>query len=135
MILDKANQLSAAQAVTTTAPSVNQIDLGPKSGGGNASGQSAGVEMLFTVDATFAGGTSLAIQVRSSDSANMASPVVHFVSDAIPVAQLTAGARLPFTPRMPVAPRRYLDVNYIVVGTMTAGAISANVTVDRQMGY
>lgn len=136
MFLDKQNQFSAAQAVTVTASSTNVIDLGPKSAAGNAVGANGGEEILFNIDTAFtaAGAATLTISVRSSDSSNMSSPTIHTVSDALPVASLTAASRVAFLPKIPANAKRYVDINYTVAtGPFTAGAITATVVETREM--
>lgn len=136
MILDKQMELSNAQAVTVTAASQNQLDLGPNSWAGNSVGDNSDLPLHLTVDTTFTAGgaATLTIQVRSSPNANMSSPTVHQVSDAIPVASLTAGSRVPFLPRIPENAGRYVDVNYVVgTGPFTAGAISCRGATARQV--
>lgn len=135
MILDKQMELSNAQAVTVTAASSNQLDLGP-AGPWGSSGTDEPLELFLNIDTTFTAGgaATLTVQVRSSAAANMSAPTVHMQSDAIPVASLTAGSRLPFQPRLPQNVGRYVDLNYVVgTGPFTAGNISARGTVDRQL--
>jgi hypothetical protein len=135
MIIDKQMELSNAQAVTATAASSNQLDLGPN-GPWGSSGSDEPLEMFLNVDTTFtaAGAATLTIQLRSSPNANMSSPTVHLQSDAIPVASLVAGSRVPFWPRLPQNVGRYVDVNYVVAtGPFTAGNISCRGTMDRQL--
>lgn len=135
MILDKQMELSAAQAVTTTAASTNQIDLGPVGPNGASVGADADIELFVNINQTFTAGgaATLTLQVRSSPNANMSSAVVHEQSDAIPVASLTAGSSFRYRPRLPFDVNRYVDVNYVVAtGPMTAGQISVVGVTARQ---
>lgn len=134
MILDKQTELSNAQAITASAASSNQLDLGPNGPFGSSGG--VGPEpLVFNIDTTFtaAGAATLTVQLRSSNNANMSSPTIHSVSDAIPVASLVAGSKFPFKPNIPQDAKRYLDVNYVVAtGPFTAGAISCRGATQRQ---
>lgn len=135
MIIDKQMELSNAQAVTATAASTNQLDLGPNTWAGDSVGVEGELPLHFTIDTTFTAGgaATLRAQLRSSAAANMSSPTVHEQSDDIPVASLVAGARFPFRPTIPPNAGRYVDVNYVVTtGPMTAGAISCRGVASRQ---
>lgn len=134
MILDKQMELSNAQAITATAASANQLDLGPAGANGTA-GSAEDLEIYINVDTTFtaAGAATLTCQLRSSPNANMSSATVHAQSDAIPVASLSAGSRFPWQPRIPMTVGRYVDMNYVVAtGPFTAGNLSARGAASRQ---
>lgn len=135
MILDKQLQVSNAQAITTgTIVGTNVIDLGPKSYAGNSVGDPSGAtEILFSIDTTFTGGTSIVIQLFSADDAALSSnAVMHEQSRPLLTAELTAGSKVQYTPGMPADSKRYFGIKYVVTGTYAAGAISANVTAARQ---
>jgi hypothetical protein len=134
VILDKQNSLSYAQTVVVSTASANVIDLGAPTANATTAHGALAPEILLSINETFtaAGAATLTITVRSSAAAAMTSPVLHTVSTAIPVASLTAGSRVPFSPRIPQAALRYVDVYYTVAtGPMTAGAISAQVVETR----
>jgi hypothetical protein len=138
MIFDKLNSLSYAQTIVVSAASTNVVDLGPPLPNSGIAHGADDPEILLNVNETFtaAGAATLTVTVRSSASSNMSSPVLHEVSTAIPVASLTAGSVVPFTPRIPAKAGRYVDVYYTVAtGPMTAGAISAQVIADRASGF
>jgi len=79
--------------------------------------------LFINVSQTFAGGTSL--QATLQDSAdNVTFADIAGVGGVIPLANLTAGKA--FQVGLPIPTRRYTRVNYTVVGTMTAGAVSAH---------
>jgi len=133
MIVDALLQLSAAQAVTSTAVSTDTIDLLQNRDVG------AGKDLyaIFTVDtaATAAGAATVNFQVISSASASLTSPTVLAQTDAIPKTDLTAG-RKPITVRispqvlnsLPIG-QRYLGVQYTVgTGPLTAGAFTCYIT-------
>lgn len=135
MILDAENMFSNAQAVTVTAASANQIDLGPRSHAMNSQGQEEDMEILLTVNTTFtaAGAATMTVDIRSSQASNMSSPVIHDSSGALAIADLVAGTQLRWRPRVPINAGRYIDLNYtIATGPMTAGAITASVVASRQ---
>lgn len=133
MIVDALLQLSAAQAVTSTAVSTDTIDLlqNRDVGAGND------LYAIFTVDtaATAAGAATVNFQVISSASASLTSPTVLAQTDAIPKTDLTAG-RKPIAVRispqvlnsLPIG-QRYLGVQYTVgTGPLTAGAFTCYIT-------
>lgn len=133
MIVDALLQLSAAQAVTSTAVSTNTIDLGTN----RDIGAGSDLYATFTVDTTVtaAGAATVTFQVISSASASLTSPTVIAQTDAIPKTDLTAG-RKPITAcissqvlnALPVG-QRYLGVQYTVgTGPLTAGAFTSYIT-------
>lgn len=135
MILDRENLFSNAQAVTVTAKSTDTVDLGPRSHARNSQGQENGLEIFAHVNTTFtaAGAGTLTIELRSSQNSDMSSPVVHGRSDTLALADLVAGNRIRFVPRLPIDAGRYFDLNYVVAtGPMTAGAITAGIVASRQ---
>lgn len=131
---------SSAQAITASAASTNTIDTGAK---GTPYGFSVamtqdlgrdddGVDLAVTVDTTFNNLTSLQISYQvSSDNSTF---VDVEMSQAIPLASLTAGTILPIPYKIPLgANRRYHRLYYTVNGTApTAGAISAKLVASRQ---
>lgn len=137
MILDKAMEISAAQAVTVDAASSKCIDLGPPSYTGMSNGHTGEpIALLVTVDETVTadGAATVTLQVRSSASADMSSPVVHFQSAAIPKASLTAGAKVPFMPFIPLDAKRYVDVYFDVgTGPLTAGKFTIRGAAARDL--
>lgn len=135
MILDAENRFSNAQAVTVTAKSTDTVDMGPNSHAKNSQGQEKKLEILIHVNTTFtaAGAGTLTVQIRSSANSDMSSPVIHESSDVLALADLVAGNKIRYQPRVPINAGRYLDLNYVVgTGPMTAGALSAYITRDRQ---
>lgn len=129
MITDRQHQVSAAQALTSgTIIATDAIDLG------QARDVGAG-EMMFlviNVDTTFTGGTSVQPQIITgtgvSTTINAGVQVLGSLP-ALTAAQLVAGALFVF----PVPERnpqdrgaRYLGVQYVMVGTFGAGALTAS---------
>lgn len=125
MIVDKQTEFSNAQPITVSAQSTNNYDNGPVSSRGNAHGNTMGPEFVFVVEQTFVGGTSLQIQIRDSAASDRSGSVVLASGPVIPVADLVVGKRIAWRPLWPRGTRRYTDLFYNVVGTFTAGAITA----------
>jgi hypothetical protein len=134
MIMDQQSLFSDAQAVTVTANSSNVIDTLP--GGQNTKsgiGDGQDISLFAQIGTTFTGGTSLQISLVSADSADLATnPVTHYATPAIVLASLTAKSR-PVQLDLPYGKyRRYVGLVYTVVGTMTAGTITAGLVEDLQ---
>jgi hypothetical protein len=130
MIRDNFLEFSVAQDLTGgTGISTNVVDLL------NARDIGPGdqVEIPITVNTGFTGGTSLQIQLQGS--VDNSTYVTFQETAAIPLANLTANTLIAvFKPAhrpssMPALPR-YLRLNYIVVGTMTAGKVDAGIVKD-----
>lgn len=136
MIFDANNMFSNAQALTSTAKSTDTVDMGPNSHAKNSQGQERDLEIVIYINTTFTdtgNDATLTVQVRSSPNSDMSSPVVHDVSDTLLFAEMVAGTRVRFKPRIPIDAGRYLDLNYVVAsGPFTAGALSAGVVAARQ---
>lgn len=132
MITDQLLRVSEDQAVTTTAVSTNTIDLGVA----RDIGEGKELFMNFAVTTAFAGGTSLKFEVISSASANLASPTVIGSSDAIITANLGAGKNVAvgINPQIASNGQQYLGARYTVVGTMSAGKVTADVVETVQDG-
>ncbi|MDR5743274.1 hypothetical protein QCE73_08915 [Caballeronia sp. LZ029] len=130
MILDQQSLFSDAQAITVSANSQNVIDhLLTTQLPYGAVNQPIGV--LAQVNQPFAGGTSLQISLVSADDSALSSNVVtHLTTGVIPVASLTQGVQA-LAARVPQQKlRKYLGLKYTVVGTMTAGTITAGLVED-----
>lgn len=129
MILDQQSLFSDAQAITVSANSSNVIESMGASVVPGAPVTSIGC--FGQVNQAFAGGTSLQIQVVSADDAALTTNVVvHVQTQPLAPAALSQGA-LPLATRLPPQKiRRYLGLRYVVVGTMTAGAITAGLVED-----
>lgn len=134
MILDQENLFSDKQPLLASAPSTNIIDLGATGVVlGNTQSLrrdiSLGVKIPLLVQVTqaFAGATGLTIALQSSDDPTFATSTT-LISQQIPVAQLTAGARWALNTFPYGTVGRYLRLNYTVAGTGTAGAVTAGVT-------
>lgn len=131
MFIDKENLFSDDQAVTTTAASTNIIDLGGSGGGDMGPGE--GLDILCQVsEEDFAGGTSIAVVLQTDADVAFGSIKTLYTTAAIPLASLVAGYKFPLG-KVPEGAERYLRLTYTVVGTMTAGKITAGL-VDTIQG-
>ncbi|MFM0261870.1 Bbp16 family capsid cement protein [Paraburkholderia sediminicola] len=125
MLLDSQALFSDAQAVTTTANSSNVVDAGPQVG---LIGQVGESFVFARIGTAFAGGTSLAVSlVTADDTALTTNLTTHFSTGPIVLASLTAKALIMGNRIPPQKLRRYMGLIYTVVGTMTAGTITAGV--------
>lgn len=132
---------------TGTQTSTNILDYGVLSGipssanGGGARDMGVGhheLKLVCQVTTAFSGGTSLQIVLQGAVDNGSGSPAAFSSWWASPVyaeATLVAGARL-FDmdfPRPPagIAVPRYVQLQYVTVGTHAAGAIWAGVVLDR----
>lgn len=131
MIRDANLNFDTNLAVTATATSTNTIDLGVARDMGNTDN----LVVSTLVGTTFAGGTSLQVTVEGSPDNSTWTTLAS--GEVVPVASLVQGAQianlsgLPSVDPVDGAPVRYLRLNYVVVGTMTAGALSSDIVMNR----
>lgn len=129
MILDRENSFQpTTQAVTVTAVSTDVIDLGANP---RDIGVDSDMELIVQVTTAFTGGTSLQPVLQTATDVAMTSPVSLITGPVIPLASLTAGATFSLGKISPGA-LRALRMNYVVVGTMTAGTLRAHLVRERQ---
>lgn len=130
-IIDALNRFSQNQAITTTAVSTNVVDLGAARDIGPGEFP---LQIQCYVTTAFAGGTSLMVQAQGS--VDNSTWTTYVESAAIVTAALTAGAKL-----LPIswphrgpgnALPRYIRLNYVVVGTMSAGAVTSDLVLNRR---
>jgi len=159
MLLDINLLLSTAQAITVTAPSSFVIDLAgvgtgvpdPNTFGTAATtifGQDIGIgdgvsppNLLCVVTTTFVGGTSLQVQLQSAPDTptNTGTPGTYTTivqTAAYATAVLVKGVKLaeftiPPTPAGITTFPRFYRLNYVVVGTYTAGTVQASIITGR----
>lgn len=148
MRLDKQTTLCNAQAVTTgTQLSENAIDLYGAATAASNQVQGATTDtlgntvpddtaksdahILVEVVTAFTGGTSLVVNLITSAAANLGSETVITSTPAIAEASLVAGYKF----RINIPPvgltARYLGLQFVTVGTHTAGNITAAVVGDK----
>lgn len=126
MYIDAQNQFSSAQSLVgaaATTVSTNVIDL--LSAGRNP-GRGYPRRILANVGTPFAGGTSVQAQVIQSASSDMSSPTVLISGPVVAEASLVAGAEILDVP-IPDVSKRYLAVQYVTLGTHSAGTVTAEV--------
>jgi len=128
MILDKALQLSDAQAVTVTAPSTNVIDMGVL---GDAIDRELYLVIRVNTTCTAAGAATVVFDLETDSAVGFgASPSDLWAITAVAKATLVAGyevARL----RIPAGADRYIRLNYTVAtGPLTAGAFDAHLVMQ-----
>lgn len=128
MITDAQLRLSQAQAMagTGTVVSTNSEDL--LSANRNI-GRGQDMRLIVTIDTTMTGGTSIQPQYIGSANSDLSSPVVLASGPVTPLAGLTAGAKI-WDTAMPDNTQRYVGLQYVRVGTFTAGALSAHMVSD-----
>lgn len=87
-----------------------------------------------SVGAAAAGGTSVNVQLVSSNAPALTSPVVHAQTGVIPLASLTAGKMIGFfdLPLEGPAYKRYVGIQLVVAGTFTAGTLNSGFTLDKK---
>lgn len=156
MILDWYLSFSGASpAAPTDSPTTgtevasNIVDLGvtngiPTSANGAGArdigvGDTPALKLMVVVTTAFASGTSLQIDVAGAPDDGTGAPgsyTVMWTSPAVAEANLDVGAQLGTIDFPRVVPGqtalpRFLRMRYITVGTHTAGALRANIVLDR----
>lgn len=130
MITDALLRVSDAQAITGDAASTNTIDLGTA----RDIGAGEPLFMVFTVTEAFNNLTSLAIQIITSDAANLGTPTVR-ATQTVLLAGLTVGAQfvVPVPPIIGSLGQRYMGAYYDVTGTNpSTGKITADIVETYQ---
>jgi hypothetical protein len=143
MIIDGALQMTGTAGVagstdaptTGTQQSTNVIDLVNARDMGI--GDSPALELLVQVGTAFASGTSLQVQFQGApDNAGVPGTWTTYIeSPAIVEASLTAGRRLLDVtvprPSAGAATPRFYRLQYVTVGTHTAGTVYGAIVLDR----
>lgn len=139
MILDERTEFVDATAIPGSAGTAafgDVIDLrslgGAGLGGLRDVGNGREIFWYVSVDTAGAGGTSVNLQLVSSDSPSLTSPTVHDQTGVIVLANLTAGKLLAMKSVPLEGPeyKRYLGLQAVTVGTFTGGALSSGLTLD-----
>jgi hypothetical protein len=132
-IMDAQNEFSDAQAVTATAVSTNVVDLisvQPQLAGGEDN------NLTVRVNTAFAGGTSIRAVLWTDDTATVTSGADIISGDVILTAAATAGTTLLSVNLKGLDNlQRYIGVQYVIVGTMSAGAVDAYLETTPQVGH
>ena len=134
MITDAFLRVSDSQAVTATAVSTNTIDLSVARDVGE--GNDLYMNFAVTEAALAAGAATVEFQVIGSAAAALTSPTVLGSSGAIPKASLTLGANVAvrINPQIGGKGQRYIGARYTIVGTFSAGAVTADIVETIQDG-
>ena len=137
MIIDALLQFSPTpQAITASAASVDQIDLGPLGQGQTIRDIGVGYSQYLVIRtvAAFNNLTSLTFALQTDDNSGFSSATQVWASAAIPLASLTANrvqAIVNLPPGVPI--ERFLRMNYTVAGTApTTGSVEAFIVNDVQ---
>lgn len=126
MYVDAQNLYSSDQAITATAASTNVIDHL------DADHQVMdSVELVAVVTEAFSGGTSVQFALQSDTADTFGSAATIIESPAIAVASLTAGYQVRLGKLPHNIGERYTRMYYTVVGTPSAGKITAFLTPVR----
>lgn len=126
MITDAQTKFSDAQAVTTgTQLSTNAYDMGVA----RDIGRGRDLRIYANVVTAFTGGTSLQVNVVESNNSDLSSASVIATGAVTAEASLTAGAVIVDVP-LPKTSKRYLGLQYVTVGTHTAGAVTGGIVIN-----
>lgn len=126
MIRDSNLSFDVAAALTATAVSTNVIDLGAK----RDLGPTEPLTVSTIVNTTFTGGTSLQVTLQGSPDNSTWTTLLS--GGTVLLASLIEGAQIANFDMASVdpvggAPYRYLRLDYIIVGTMTAGTVTSDI--------
>ncbi len=123
MITDAQNRPSNAQSLvgSGTIVSTDSIDL--LTANRNV-GRSFASRMFASLNTALAGATSVQAQLIESANANLSAPTVLASGPVVAAANATAGAEILDVP-LPGTSKRYIGVQYILVGAATGGTITA----------
>lgn len=132
MLLDKQNQFSDAQEVKESSASTNVVEILKGVLKEISFGQP--IPLLVQVVEDFAGVTSVKAAVQTSETADFTTPVTLIETSAIPVASLKAGYKFPIN-FVPKGNKGYMRMYYTVVGTGTAGKITAGIVASHDNSY
>ena len=134
MITDKLLRVSTDQVVTltdTSAVSTDTIDLSVA----RDIGEGEELYMNFAITTAVAGGTSTKFEVIVASDAALTSDIVVIGSTgAVATASIGAQQVVRFSPLIGSKGQRYLGTRYTVVGTNSAGKVTADIVTDIQDG-
>ncbi|HWW56362.1 MAG TPA: hypothetical protein VN047_05670 [Sphingopyxis sp.] len=127
MLTDREMTFSNNQAVTTgTQVSTDVYDQGVANVNINTGRE---LQVFVSVTTLFASGTSLAVNLIQSANSDLSSPDVLIGSGVIAEASLTKGAVL-LRAAVPRTTKRYLGLQFVTVGTHTAGTVWGGIVRD-----
>ena len=126
MIQDALLRFSVVQVLTTgTQVSINSYDLGVA----REAGRGDDLRVRVTVNSAFAGGSSLQVNIVEDSQGSLATATL--VQGGTPFAEgaLTVGkVVLDIVP--PLTTKRYIGLQYVSIGTHTAGAVDGGIVFD-----
>ncbi len=122
MLLDQNTVLSDKQTITTSAASTHTIDA---TAAGNV--VPGGLFAVLRNEAAFAGATSVAFSLQTSDQDSFAT-LDTLVSATFTAAQLANANQLLLALPIPAKIKRYIRAYYTVTGTATAGSVTCFLT-------
>lgn len=131
MYIDYQNMFSNGQAVTVTAASTNVLDLGANHAYIQPLFEKGLVKILCQVVTTFTGATSMSVALQTDSAEGFGTVDTLYTTAAIAEASLVAGYQYRIG-GFPLGIKRYVRLNYTVVGTHGAGAIDAALVLDLQ---
>lgn len=133
MLLDLESLFSDAQELKSSAVSTNIVKMASTNHGMTEVAFGEPIPLLIQVVETFAGATSVKVAVQTSATEDFASPETLAEATA-PVADLKAGFKFPI-PFVPKGNKGYMRLNYTVIGTGTAGKITAGIVAAHDNSY
>jgi hypothetical protein len=120
---DSENMFSEKQEVTATAVSDNVVNVSDRVGDGKP-------VHLEVMAGSYSGDGALAVEVNASDSEDMADPVT-IATYGIPNAILVRGGSILGAP-LPTGAKPFLQLKYLVAGTITGGHLTAGLVWGTQ---
>lgn len=127
MLTDREMTFSNNQAITTgTQNSTDVYDQGVAGVNLNTGRE---LQVFVSVTTLFASGTSLQVNLVESDSSNLGTPTILASSPVVVEASLVKGFVLLRT-SVPRTSKRYLGLQYVTVGTHTAGNVFGGIVRD-----
>ena len=129
MITDAQNrptQLSQSLVGSGTIVSTDSIDL--QTANRNV-GRAFGMRMVAFLQTALVGATSVQVQIITSASGALTSPTVIATGPVVLLAAALAGTRILDLP-IPGTTQRYLGLQFVLVGTATAGTVQGDVVAE-----
>lgn len=128
MILDNENLFSDAQALTTTAPSTNVVDLGAD----HDIGDGEHMTLRVQVREDLVGTGTLTVTLETDDNEAFSSPTTLYQGPADSLVGDIAAGTILADVHVPSETQRYLRVNYTLSVAATDGNVDAFLTKDGQ---
>lgn len=125
-IMDAQNRPSNAQSIIANGATVVSTDAIDMLTANRDVGRGGPMRMVANIVTAMAGGTSAQAQLIQSANADLSSPDVLTSGPVVTTANGVAGAKLLDVP-VPDTSKRYLGLQYVIVGNVTAGAVTAGI--------